>query len=199
MPPPLLSPSDKEMSWMPGELQVGFRQQKHFQVKLHLMLAWVPLLIGTGQRCHCRHPPSLCVPTTAPGRCGQAPMDRQLLHDFPSSKYYHQNATPPSALRAVLVCDGISVPRAWCHLPGSKPAGGLGKEEKLPPAQESPCDPGPCQDSPLLWFTLWRSREPSKQHCQHLGNWGGWQLSINVNTSERDPTERCTRARVVGA
>lgn len=60
------------------------------------------------------------------------------------------------------------------------------------PSQESTCVPGCCQDSPLLWFTLWRSRDPGRQCCQLLGIWGSWQLSINANTSERDPTKRCT-------
>lgn len=60
------------------------------------------------------------------------------------------------------------------------------------PSQESTCVPGCCQDSPLLWFTLWRSRDPGRQCCQLLGIWGSWQLPINANTSERDPTKRCT-------
>lgn len=68
---------------------------------------------------------------------------------------------------------------------------GLGKRRNHS-FQESTCVPGRCQDSPLLWFTLWRSRDPGRQCCQLLGIWGSWQLSINANTSERDPAKRCT-------
>lgn len=129
MPPPLLCPSDKEISCMPGELQVGFRQQKHFQVKLNLMLAWVSPLTGVGQWCHCHHSPTLHVPRTW-WRCGQVPTGRQPFHVLPSSKHHRQNATQPSALHEVQVCDGLSILRAWHCFPGSEPAGGLGKKEK---------------------------------------------------------------------
>lgn len=124
------------MSWMLGELQVGFRQQKHFDVKLHLMLPGVPPLTGTGQWCHCHQPPNPCVPTTARGRCRQAPTGSHPFHAFAPTKH-HQNDTPPSALHEVLACDGISILRAWHGFPGSKPAGGLGKEEKLLPPRRA--------------------------------------------------------------
>lgn len=116
-------------------------------------------------------------------------MDRYLLHGFLSSKYYHQNVTPPSALHEVLVCDGISIPRA-CHCsPGRKPPAVLVKEEKVLSPRRALVTQDPAS---ILQCSGWLYVGAGRQCCQHLMIWGGWQLSININTSERDATARCT-------
>lgn len=86
------------------------------------MLVWVPPSTDIGQRCHCHHFPNLCVPTTW-WRYGQMP-----FHAFPSSKHYHQNATPPSgfcadqgcpsrdpstAFQATNLWEGLEKRRSW--------------------------------------------------------------------------------------
>jgi len=64
-------------------------------------------------------------------------MGRQPFHDFPSSKHYHQNTTPPSALHEVQLHDGMPILRAWHCPPGCKPEEELGKEEKLLPPRRA--------------------------------------------------------------
>lgn len=111
---------------MPRELQVVFRRKKNFQVKLHLMLAWVPPSTDTGQRCPCHQFPNLCPHNLL------ANVDRFPWAGDPFMPSPPQTLPPKCHPHPLVSVWSRCVHPKTRQLPQrNKPSGGLRKEEKL--------------------------------------------------------------------